>query len=225
MAKNAQEFMEAVKSGDPVAQYKLGMMYLNGTNGLKQDYVQAFRWFSKSAGKGNSSSMFQLGKLYENGLGVEADIDTAGSWYKAAVEGGSEEAVAYLPKRTKSAVEGGNEEAVAYFPKYTQSNTNVSDNAKDEKTNRLIKNLSRVVLVIITASLIVLCLLFLSLRFAGSHSYGQVAYDQVAIPLFIVAVIAIALPLWILHQFFRALAEITRLLLDIKNILQNDNHH
>ena len=123
MPKNAQEFMEAVKSGDPVAQYKLGMMYVTGNNGLKQNYVQAFRWFSKSAEKGNSSAMFQLGKLYENGLGVEPDTNEALKWYKSAVDAGSEEAISYLPKH----------------------NTNVvGDDPKDAKTTRLINNLSRI---------------------------------------------------------------------------------
>ena len=197
MAKNAQEFIEAVKSGDPVAQCKLGMMYLNGSNGLKQDYLQAFRWFSEAAEMGNSSAMFQLGKLYEQGLGVEADTDEALKWYKSAVDGGNDEAKAYLPK---------------YHAHVPERNTS-SDSDSDAETIRTISHLSNAVVTVVI------------IIFLGGFLivFGIASGYEVFIALGVI--VALALPLWLLHLFFKSLAGIMLLLLDIKNILQNNNDH
>jgi TPR repeat protein len=44
--------------------YNMGLLYINGRNGLRQDDVEAVRWFQRSADAGNSDSLALLGHCY-----------------------------------------------------------------------------------------------------------------------------------------------------------------
>lgn len=50
----------------------LGDMYLRGL-GTKQDYSKAFEYYSRAADLCNDIAEYNLGKIYEQGLGVEKD--------------------------------------------------------------------------------------------------------------------------------------------------------
>ena len=191
--------MEAVKSGDPTAQYKLGLFYLEGSHGLKQNYSEAARWFRRSAEKGNSSAMFQLGKLYEEGSGVEQDTDEALKWYQAAADGGNEEA----KSRLKASI--------------LEANSVVNNSTNDEndaKTRRFISTLSHAVVISVRVSIIGGMLLALGIVDTRLGLLGVVG-----------GIILAILSLWLFHLFYRSFAEIIGLLLDIKNILQKNNDH
>ena len=43
--------------------------------------------------------MYSLGEFYENGIGVEEDLDEAVKYYKAAATEGNEDAIKKLKKR------------------------------------------------------------------------------------------------------------------------------
>ena len=45
-----------------MAQCNLGIMYDQG-RGVKQDYVQAFKWFSKAAQQGHANAQYNLGAI------------------------------------------------------------------------------------------------------------------------------------------------------------------
>ena len=45
----------------------------------------AMNWYTKAAQAGNSYALYNLGHLYENGLGVPKDTIKAYAWYSAAV--------------------------------------------------------------------------------------------------------------------------------------------
>jgi len=62
----------AVKSGDPAAQYQLGLASLQ--NG---DTEKALKLLRASANKGQPAAQYRLGKLYETGEGVTQDLETA----------------------------------------------------------------------------------------------------------------------------------------------------
>lgn len=47
-------------------------MYLRGL-GTKQDYSKAFEYYSRAADLCNDIAEYNLGKIYEQGLGVEKD--------------------------------------------------------------------------------------------------------------------------------------------------------
>jgi len=48
----------------------------------------AERWFSKAALLGSSLAQYELGRMYQHGIGVRTDLKEAISWYeKAAAQG------------------------------------------------------------------------------------------------------------------------------------------
>lgn len=79
---------EKAKQGDLDAAYGIGCMYYNGTNGVKQDYVKAARWFSGAADKGHALSTTMLATCYRQGHGVDQDQDKAIKLYMAAAKRG-----------------------------------------------------------------------------------------------------------------------------------------
>lgn len=68
-------------SGNALAQYKLGAMYLV----VSGDYKKAFYWTNKSAIQGNSDAQNNLGLLYYYGQGVDKNIK------KQAIGGGRQQ--------------------------------------------------------------------------------------------------------------------------------------
>jgi len=75
------------KNDAALAAAKRGYAYESG-KGVKQDYIQAFQWYSKAAQDGNVYAQGALGRLYENGQGIPADLSKAIQWYgSAAAEG------------------------------------------------------------------------------------------------------------------------------------------
>eukprot|EP00729_Bicosta_minor_P018105 gene18105-biopygen21239 len=71
----------------PVTQSSLGYMYYTG-KGVKQDHVEAAKWFRKSAEAGDAVAQNNLGNMYDNGDGVEQDYVEAAKWYRMAAEAG-----------------------------------------------------------------------------------------------------------------------------------------
>lgn len=82
-----QELKPLVESGDPVAEFYLGLMYDNGED-VVQNYQQAIAWYRKAADKGYGPAQSNLGVIYETGGGVERDFKEAASWYRKAAEQG-----------------------------------------------------------------------------------------------------------------------------------------
>ena len=75
------------EAGDAEAQFNIGSMYENGS-GVKQDYVEAAKWYRKAAERGDARAQYNLGILNQNGWGVPQDVTEAVKWYrKAAVQG------------------------------------------------------------------------------------------------------------------------------------------
>ncbi|MFY8275486.1 TonB family protein [Pseudoalteromonas sp. SSDWG2] len=57
-----------------------------------QDYEQAFNEYKELAQRGHADAMYKLATMYEQGLGTDADIYPAFSWYMLAIDFGNEEA-------------------------------------------------------------------------------------------------------------------------------------
>ncbi|MDS0107104.1 tetratricopeptide repeat protein [Enterobacter cloacae] len=72
-------------SGNALAQYKLGAMYLV----VSGDYKKAFYWTNKPAIQGNSDAQNNLGLLYYYGQGVDKNIKKAGYWWGKAADAGN----------------------------------------------------------------------------------------------------------------------------------------
>lgn len=72
------QFQQAAEKGDITSQYWLGYLYENSI-GTAQNLPQALHWYEISAQRGNHISapaMTVLGRLYEEGKGIDADRAT-----------------------------------------------------------------------------------------------------------------------------------------------------
>ena len=80
-------WLPLAEQGNAYAQFNLGNMYANG-RGVKQDDVEAVKWYRKVAEQGNVYAQFNLGLMYDNGQGVKQDDVEAVKWYRKAAEQG-----------------------------------------------------------------------------------------------------------------------------------------
>jgi TPR repeat protein len=77
--------LKASANDNPVAQYNVGLMYLEG-NGVTRDVEEAFRWLRKSASRGYSEAQLTIGNLLYEGKIFEQDIKTATKLYRLAAK-------------------------------------------------------------------------------------------------------------------------------------------
>jgi putative methionine-R-sulfoxide reductase with GAF domain len=110
--------------GDPVAQFTLGAHYAQG-DGVKQDYSEAVRWFSKAAEEGHVVAQATLGAYYWAGRGVPQDLAKAYFWSALARAGGDEASkyrVAALTSRmTRAQVAAAQQEAEEWLRQHSAS--------------------------------------------------------------------------------------------------------
>ncbi|HED18494.1 MAG TPA: sel1 repeat family protein, partial [Gammaproteobacteria bacterium] len=69
--------------GYAIAQHGLGFMYLEGEC-VDKNPALAIEWFEKAAQQGLVGSQTTLAMMYEEGRGVEQDIEKANELYRAA---------------------------------------------------------------------------------------------------------------------------------------------
>ena len=94
---NTKWIRKAAELGDSEAQYKLGLMYLDG-QGVKKDETEAVRWLRKAAEQGQPDAQLRLGWMYKKGQGVVKDETEAVKWVRKAAEQGLPEAKENLRK-------------------------------------------------------------------------------------------------------------------------------
>ncbi|WP_208985946.1 peptidoglycan-binding protein [Labrenzia sp. OB1] len=82
----------AAASGDPAAEFLVGVKYTEGS-GVPADLEKAAVWYQKAANKGLAPAQYRLASLYEKGRGVEKDIAKAKAWYMKAAEAGNAKAM------------------------------------------------------------------------------------------------------------------------------------
>ena len=86
--------------------YQISMEYLEGMNGYSDDgssktvtmTSEAKECFIKAAELGHVFAQYELARMYENGIGGEADTEKAIKWYKAAAEKNYQEAIDALKR-------------------------------------------------------------------------------------------------------------------------------
>ena len=74
---------DAARHGHGLAQHGLGVMYLYGEC-VTRDEAEAAVWFRCAADQGLAGAMMTLGMMYEQGLGVERDLEQAKGLYARA---------------------------------------------------------------------------------------------------------------------------------------------
>jgi uncharacterized protein len=75
----AKEWQPLADQGDPVAQYNLGLLFLDG-HGVPQSPAQAVDWFRRAAEQGYAPAQHNLGAMYGSGQGIKRDYVQAYKW-------------------------------------------------------------------------------------------------------------------------------------------------
>lgn len=84
ISKALELYVKAANHNNRNAQWEIGRAYYDGEC-FNQDYLQAKKWFEKSAFMGNSDNAYNmLGILYKNGYGVTQDYLKAIEYYTKA---------------------------------------------------------------------------------------------------------------------------------------------
>ena len=90
------KLQNAAASGDAEAQFRLGLLYRNGDNGVTKDDAEAATWYRKAAEQGYAKAQLTLGYMLAEGLGVAKNDAEAVSWYRKAAGRGDVHAQYYL---------------------------------------------------------------------------------------------------------------------------------
>jgi Sel1 repeat len=72
------------QAGDSRAAFLMADIYINAKE--DQDYALARKWLEISAAQGERDALYQLGSLYDKGLGVERNLEQAVKWFKLAAD-------------------------------------------------------------------------------------------------------------------------------------------
>jgi len=75
----AKEWRPLAETGDAIAQYNLGLLYLDG-HGVPQSPVEAANWFRRAAEQDYTQAQHNLGAMYGTGQGVKRDFVQAYKW-------------------------------------------------------------------------------------------------------------------------------------------------
>ncbi|MBR6371725.1 MAG: sel1 repeat family protein, partial [Victivallales bacterium] len=100
-AESVRRTRNKADAGDASAQYAIGECYLEGSKreeytNLKEDHVEAVKWFRKAADQGLPVAQCKLGLCYYNGDGLKQDVSEAFKWFYKAAHQGNKDAQKYL---------------------------------------------------------------------------------------------------------------------------------
>lgn len=91
-AHKAGRYKDALKIWLPLARddnakamFNVGMLYMN-SQGVKQDYPTAIKWFKRAAYYGNADAAYNLGYMYMKGQGAYPSKKTAVYWWSQAAK-------------------------------------------------------------------------------------------------------------------------------------------
>jgi TPR repeat protein len=76
-------YQQAIRQGDPVAEYGMGQCCATGC-GTEQNYKIAAFHFKRAAEKGVREAALVLAEMYERGIGVEQNYYIAAHWREKA---------------------------------------------------------------------------------------------------------------------------------------------
>lgn len=102
-SEKAEEYIKrAVDLGSPQAEYKLADLKLTGRKGVKKDIREALELFTRSADKNNAAAQYQLGIMYDQGIGVEKNPLKAYGLMNRSAKNGYPPAKKFLNKQCVS---------------------------------------------------------------------------------------------------------------------------
>jgi hypothetical protein len=77
---------EKAEAGQAAFQSYFGYLYLNGVGGIPRDYEEAFKWYHRAADQGYVAAEYNLGIMYDEGLGVPQNHEAGYFWLTLASE-------------------------------------------------------------------------------------------------------------------------------------------
>ena len=84
-----QYYRYSADMGNVNAQVTMGRLYALGARGLRKDIDAARKYLSEAANAGDAAAMANLGNMYANGFGVDANNETALHWFHKAANKGN----------------------------------------------------------------------------------------------------------------------------------------
>lgn len=85
-------YKAAAEKKQPYALYNLALFYANGQHGLAFDQYKAHELFMESAIREAVPAMYEVGVMFEKGLGCICNFSEAAFWYEEAAKRGHPEA-------------------------------------------------------------------------------------------------------------------------------------
>lgn len=129
---------EQAAKGDAVAARRLGVEYMDGKGGVVQrDYEKARFYHLQAAKAGDARSMFDLGTIYENGMGVEASLIEGAKWFEWAAKYGHPQGQYNFATMVETGDAGRKDEVEALMYYILAASQGVGGIAFDIKTNRV----------------------------------------------------------------------------------------
>lgn len=81
--------IKLAKAGNLEAMWQVGKSYFDGDTGVQQDKNEGVKWYRRAAEAGSPRGTFSLGRCYEEGDGVEQNLDRALEYCQKAAELGN----------------------------------------------------------------------------------------------------------------------------------------
>lgn len=89
IAYDSRDYAKALRLWEPLAELGFPTVQVNiASMYLGQDPSTAAAWYLRAADQGYAAAQFNLGVMYEQGLGVPIDEGEASKWYRRAAEQG-----------------------------------------------------------------------------------------------------------------------------------------
>jgi len=131
-------YTEQAAKGDAAAARRLGVEYMDGKIGVVQrDYERARFYHLQAAKAGDARSMFDLGTIYENGLGVAASLVEGAVWYEWAAKYGHPQGQYNFATMVETGDAGRKDEVEALMYYLLAASHGVGGISFDLKTNRV----------------------------------------------------------------------------------------
>lgn len=87
---------KGVQEGVTVCIVELGLVYLYGDRGMKEDDARALEYFKMAAEAGDEYGYYNTGRCLYNGWGCEKDYHQAFSWFEGAFQRGHKSSQSFL---------------------------------------------------------------------------------------------------------------------------------
>ncbi len=97
-AQTTEEIKQLAEQGDSLGQAKLASLYILGRNGVEIDNKLAAQWMKKAAEQGLVEAQVVIAAMYDRGMGLPGNRNTATQWYEKAASQGHGTSLAILGK-------------------------------------------------------------------------------------------------------------------------------